>query len=285
MDARSSTVEMLWEATDPREALTTRFGFDDVANAAEWVAEVLEQHWGLDVTRCGRLVISGHNVVAWIEAGERRLIVKWSALPNRFSRLRDAARLVAWLDAEGLPVAAPIPAGDGRLLAELGNDVKGRVRSRLPLPGSRFLVGVLPVAPGELLSVEDAGQVEDAGRMLATLHEALAAYPGRAGGRPRRDRAQLVHNDFRSANLLHDGDRISAVLDFEEITQETRAADIGKSAVLLGTQYRDWGPTSNDVRAAYVDAYSDHAREPLTKSERREVDEAVARHLDAFGWT
>lgn len=284
MDAWSSTVEMLWESTDPHEALTKRFGFRDASNAAEWVAEVLEQHWALDLTRCGRLVISDHNVVAWIEAGGRRLIMKWSALPHRFSHLKDAARLVAWLDTEGLPVAAPIPASDGSRLVELSNDSKGRLRSRLPLPGSRFLVGVLPVVAGELLSVEDPKQVEDAGRMLAALHETLAAYPGRPGGRGRRDRVQLVHNDFRSANLLHDGVRICAVLDFEEIKHETRAADVGKSAVLLGTQYRDWGPTSEDVRLAYVDAYNEHAHEPLTTAERREVDEVVANHLSAFGW-
>lgn len=275
---------MLWESTDPHEALTKRFGFRDVSNAAEWVAETLDQHWDLDLTRCGRLVISDHNVIAWIEVGGRHLVMKWSAIPNRFKHLNDAARLVAWLDTEGLPVAAPLPASDGGPLVELSNDSKGSVRSRLPLRGSRFLVGLLPVVAGELLSVEDPRQVEDAGRMLATLHETLAAYPGRPAGRGRRDRTQLVHNDFRSANLLHDGDKICAVLDFEEIKHDTRAADIGKSAVLLATRYRDWGPTSNDVRDTYVEAYNDHANEPLTTAERREVDEAVDRHLNAFGW-
>lgn len=276
---------MLWESTDPHEALTQRFGFCGASSAVRWLAEVLERYWALDVTRCDRLVISDHNVVAWIEVGGRRLIAKWSAYPHRFSRLKDAARLVAWLHSEGVPVAAPIPTGDGALLVELSNDSKGPVRSRLPLPGSRFLVGVLPVVSGELLAVEDPAQVEDAGRLLATLHETLAAYPGRPRGRTRRGRAQLVHNDFRSANLLHDGDKICAVLDFEEITHDTRAADIGKSAVLLGTQYRDWAPTNEKLRAAYVDAYNDHAREPLTTAERREVDEVIAKHLKAFGWT
>lgn len=191
---------------------------------------------------------------------------------------------MAWLDAEGLPVAAPIPASDGTLLMELSNDARGRLRSRLPLPSSRLLVGVLPVVTGELLSVEDPRQVEQAGQMLATLHETLAAYPGRPGGRGRRDGAQLVHNDFRSANLLHDGEGICAVLDFEEMKHDTRAADVGKSAVLLGTKYRDWGPTSEDVRDAYVDAYNDHAHAPLTATERREVHDTVAEHLNAFGW-
>ena len=281
MDDRSPTVEMLWESTDPDEALTVRFGFADAGVAARWIAEVLEQHWGLEVTGCDRLVISSHNVVAWIEQAGRPLIVKWSAVPHRFSQLRDAASLVASLGGTEVPVAAPVPATDGSLLVEVDNGAKGRLRSRLPLPGGRFLVGVLPVVDGELLSVADARQVEDAGRMLAVLHEALAAHPT---GRGRRRGTQLVHNDFRSANLLHDGDGISAVLDFEEITHATRAADIGKSAVLLGTQYREWGPTSEEVRAAYIEAYDDRACERLTPAERREIDGAVASHLRSFGW-
>jgi homoserine kinase type II len=66
MDASSPTVEMLWESTDPHAALGKRFGFRDAPDAARWVAEVLEQHWAFEVTGCGRLVISDHNVVAWI---------------------------------------------------------------------------------------------------------------------------------------------------------------------------------------------------------------------------
>ena len=278
-------VEMLWESVDAGEELTKRFAFRDGASTAAWVADVVERYWQLDVVRCDRVVISGRNVMAWVDAGDRPLIVKWSALPTRFSRLEDAARLVAWLDAESVPVAAPIAASDGRLLVELANDAKGKLRSRMPLPGSRFLVGVLPVLEGDLLSVDDPGHVDEAGRMLAVLHQALAGYPGQVGGGGRGGRKQLVHNDFRSANVLHDGTRISAVLDFEEITYETRAADIAKAAVLLATRYRAWGPTSESVRAAFVGAYDDQARDPLATSERREIDTRVATLLKTFGWT
>ena len=284
MDGQPPTVAMLWESTDPHQALTKRFGFPNASNAVEWIAEVFEKHWALSLTHCERLVISDHNVLAWIEVAGRCLIMKWSAFPHRFARLTEAARVVAWLDTTELPVAAPIPTTDGDLLVEISNDSKGKVRSRLQLPRSRFLMGVLPVVSGELLSVQDPGHVEDAGRMLATLHEALDVYTECTGGRVHRRGTQLVHNDFRSANLLHDGDKIHAVLDFEEIKHDTRAADLGKSAVLLATQYRDWSPTSKDVRAAYVDAYNDHARTPLSTSERRELDESVAKHLNAFGW-
>jgi homoserine kinase type II len=279
------TVDMLWESTDPGQELTRRFGFRDGASAAEWVADTLERYWELDVVRCDRLVISGRNVMAWVQAGGRPLIAKWSSLPHRFSHLEDAARLVAWLDTQAVPVAAHIAATDGRLLVELGNHARGQLRSRLPLPGSRFLVGVLPVVKGDLLDVDDPGQVDDAGRMLATIHRALATYPGQVRRRGQGAQTRLVHNDFRSANILHDGTRISAVLDFEEITYDTRVADIAKSAVLLATRYRDWGPTNEGVRTAYLRAYNGHAHDPLTTSERRELDARMAAHLKYFGWT
>ena len=40
--------------------------------------------------------------------------------------------------------------------------------------------------------------------------------------RPVDPKEQLVHNDFRSANVLHDGTGITAVLDFEEVAYRSR---------------------------------------------------------------
>ncbi len=120
--------------------------------------------------------------------------------------------------------------------------------------------------------------------VVATIHRALARYSGQVSRRGQRAHTQLVHNDFRSANILHDGTRISAVLDFEEITYDTRAADIAKSAVLLATRYRNWGRTSENVRTAYLTAYDGHALDPLTTSERQEIDARIATHLKTFGW-
>lgn len=276
---------MLWESGDPRRELTKRFGFSDASATAEWVVGVLDRHWALEAVRCDRFVISDRNVMAWVQAGDRSLIAKWSSLPARFPHLAEAARVVAWLDAGGVPVAAPLTTTDGRLLVEIGNEMGGRLRSRLPLPGNRFLLGVLPVVEGQLLDVDDLVQVEQAGRMLARIHAALAAYPGQVSSGRRGAGRQPVHNDFRSANILYDGTRISAVLDFEELTLDTRVADLAKSAVLLATRYHDWGPTSESVRAAYVDAYDDGADESLTSAERREMDERITAHLVAFGWT
>src|SRR5687768_16446042 len=168
---------MLWETVDPRERLKNRFGFRDGAAAADWVVRELQRRWELEVTGCDRLVISAWNVLAWVETDDRRLIAKWSAMPRRFAHLAAAARVAAWLDTSGIPVAAPIPASDGRLLVEVGNETKGRLKARLPLPGSRFLLGVLPVIEGGLLDINDAAQVTEAGAMLAAVHIALACCP------------------------------------------------------------------------------------------------------------
>jgi homoserine kinase type II len=111
----------------------------------------------------------------------------------------------------------------------------------------------------------------------------LATYPHRIdGGSPARHE-QLVHNDFRSANILQDGTSINAVLESEEVTYRTRVADLAKATVLLGTRYRDWGPTDQLVQESFVAAYNDHAR--LTHAELNELQREIKRVLRHLGWT
>jgi homoserine kinase type II len=258
---------MLWESADPAEALISRFGFADPGSAVGWLSEELWDRWAIPVDHCDRLVISAANLLAWITSDSRRLIGKWSVAPRLFQRLTDTASLTAWLHARGLPVASPIPATDGRFRVEL-HDVS---------------LGVYPVIDGNLLDADDPIHVEEARRMLATLHDALASYPQAVdGGRPAPEH-QLVHNDFRSANILHDGGSITAVLDFEEVTYRPRVADLAKAAVLLGTRYRHWGPTNPAMRAAFVTAY--RAQAPLTSTEQNELQRGIAAMLDHFDWT
>jgi homoserine kinase type II len=188
------------------------------------------------------------------------------ALTERFG-FADAVSTVAWMgDVRGIPVAAPIPARDGRLRVELNN----------------VSLGVYPVIDGDLLDVGDPAQVTEAGRMLATLHEELAAYPHGIDGGWSTGHKQLVQNDFRSANILHDGTSITALLDFEDATYRTRVADLAKASVLLGTRYHNWGPTSQLVREAVVAAYRDLA--PLSRTEQHELQSSVTAALRYFGW-
>ena len=125
-------------------------------------------------------------------------------------------------------------------------------------------------------------QVTEAGRMLATLHDAMAAYPHHIDGGPSARHEQLVHNDFRSANLLHDGTSITAILDFEEVTYRSRVSDLAKATVLLGTRFHNWGPTSQLVREAFVEAYCDQA--PLTNAEQNQLQSGIDAVMKGFGW-
>jgi homoserine kinase type II len=64
-----------------------------------------------------------------------------------------------------------------------------------------------------------------------------------------------VHGDFRSANVLVAQGSIAAVLDFEEARLDFPVVELAQAAVLLGTQYRDWGPVSCENRAWLVSGY------------------------------
>lgn len=110
---------MLWESADPADALTSRFGFADAVSVVGWMGDALWDTWAIAVDDCGRLVISDGNLLAWITTDDRRLIAKWSVRPRLFQRLADTATLTMWLHARCLPVAAPIPAKDGRRRVEL----------------------------------------------------------------------------------------------------------------------------------------------------------------------
>ena len=83
------------------------------------MGDALWDTWAIAVADCDRLVISSGNLLAWITTDDRRLIAKWSVVPQLFQRLADTAALTAWLHAGGIPVAAPILASDGRLRVEL----------------------------------------------------------------------------------------------------------------------------------------------------------------------
>ncbi len=257
---------MLWESVDSAAALTERFGFTDVDHAASWVGETLRDVWARRMDRCDRLVISASNLLVWLVVDGQHVIAKCCADPARMPRLAEVDALVAWLHRNGIPVAPPIAASDGRLRVE---------REGLSL-------GLYPFVDGDLLDVADTGQVETAGRMLATLHETLAAYPLAVGDGRAGPNQQLIHGDFRAANILHDSTAIAAILDFDDVAYRSRTADLAKAAVLLGTRYHDWQPTSPETRSAFLAAYRDVA--PLTSVQREELHRGVTAVLDHFGW-
>lgn len=278
------TLQMLWEDHDPADALATRFGFGDGAAAGRWVLSTLGALWGLRVDSCERIVMSDCNALAWVRTPHGRVLAKWSVAPERFPRLAELARLMTWLDSEGLPVSAPMAALDGRLQVEVDGVSLSLQRE----------------VAGELLDTASPHQVRAAGRVLARLHDALARYAdadlerelattslslaaqvtgwledsashvppaarailqrliaGMPGDRLPR---QLVHGDFRSANVLCAGADVAAVIDFEEARLDHRVSEVARSAVLLGTRFHQWGPTPSEVRTTFLAGYASECR-------------------------
>ena len=280
-ESHAPVVEMLWEAHDPGDALEGRFGFSDGESAGRWVADMLNEHWDVRVDSCERIVMSDGNALAWVGTPAGRMIAKWSVVRDRFPRLATIARLTSWLDDQGLPVSAPVPARDGRLQVETG----------------QVSMGLQRVIAGELLDTADPAQVRAAGAVLARLQQALAACPypdpepaftSFVPAEPMSVRVvgwldtcaehvpvtardalralvaaaptdplprQLLHSDFRAANVLCVGTEIVAVLDFEEARQDHRVVEAARSAVLLGTRYHHWGPVPVAVHAQFRAGY------------------------------
>lgn len=288
-ETQAPAVEMLWEADEPGGALESRFGFGDAAEASRWVTATLGEHWGVRVEGCERIVMSDRNALAWVATASGPMLAKWSVAPGRFARLAALARLVAWLDGQGLPVSAPLPALDGRLQVQVDG----------------ISLGLQRRIAGHLLETGDLDQVRSAGAALARLHQALARYPdadripdlvalpGPLAGQittwldsgpehvpaaarqalarmvadmpPEPLAAQLVHGDFRSANVLCAGSEVAAVIDFEEARTEPAVVELARSAVLLGTRFHHWGPVSPDVHAAFLDGYRSQRRLSATE--------------------
>lgn len=267
-------LSMLWEQVDPNNALRERFGFDGFPAVVDWLSQVLDEVWGLSIVGCRRMVISDQNAIIWVESDRGGLVVKWSRAGDRFANLEASARLVRVLGGHGVPVAAPIASADGR------------DRVRVDGPAGMLSLAVLPELAGDWLDTSDVAAVRGAGIVLAELHEALRVYPAdrhlaapRSAGLKSRvegwladhdrglaptashrlkalvaglpdihDEAQLIHNDYRAANILTRDSTIVGVLDFDEIVWDHRVNDLAVACIYLTTRFTDWRPTSAVVR-------------------------------------
>uniref|UniRef100_UPI00404AECCE phosphotransferase enzyme family protein n=1 Tax=Brachybacterium sp. GPGPB12 TaxID=3023517 RepID=UPI00404AECCE len=231
-----------------------RFGFADVAEATDWLAATLREHWALTVRSCRRLTISDHNVIAWVGTDGADLVVKWSREDCLFPRLEATTGLITHLADQGVPVAAPVPARDGT------------VRVAADGPIGPLSVAVLPEIDGTWLDVDDLEAVRTVGVCLARMHEVLGGLelPASSGKPPRPprervrtwleehdhgrapsashrlaaslqdlpdllDTPRLVHGDVRAANLLMQGGQVAAVLDLDEVRVDHRIAELAQS--------------------------------------------------------
>lgn len=290
--------EMLWESADPDAELGERFGFASAHAATAWAAGVLAEAYSVRVSSVDRMVISHDNLMVWVTTETAgRLIVKVCRHVEQHGHLTACGRLVRWLGDRGVPVAAPLPAGGEHQIVRDGHSV-----------------GVQPVLPGELLDAGEPDQVRAAGVMLAELHRHLADWPDRgllAGAEPRptftvseriaevapadvldrlHERSaglpglpqQVVHADFRAANLLVRDGQITGVLDFEEARVGAAVADLARATCLLGTWFHDWAPVPPEAQALFLDSYT--ARRSLSDVEQQWLEPLVGWIMLSMGW-
>ncbi|GLJ62665.1 homoserine kinase type II [Microbacterium barkeri] len=273
-------LSMLWEQTSPDAALLERFGFTGLPDASEWLSVTLREVWGIDLHGVGRLVISDRNAIVWVRSGSGPLVVKWSCATEQFDRLAASAEILSSLAARGVPVAEPI------LTTER------RARAVQDGPRGPLSMAVLPEVSGVWLDTADLDAVHAAGQCLARLHDALGRESGDSAlqmdvGDPRarirtwlarhdrrevpeassrleallvdlpdlEDTPQLVHNDFRAANILTRGSTVAAVLDFDEVATSHRVNDLARASVYLRTRFTDWRPTSVATRESLRRGY------------------------------
>lgn len=287
-------LSMLWETNDPDLALTDRFGFRDRADVRSWLADTLAEVWGIDIGECDRLILSDHNAIAWTTSARHGpLVIKWSMEARLFDRLHATTTVLSRLAEAGTPVASPVPSREGaarvvvagprcRLSLAVLPEVKGQWLDTNDLAAveaaGRALadlhgrLGELSYVPPPLRqrrgrrdravsSAEGADLKDRIGAWLdrgndrlaqeaaATLRSLIEAAP------PFEDAPQLIHRDFRSANILVDDSAIAAILDFDEMTLDHRVLDLARSSVYLGTRFRNWAPTERSAQNALVDGY------------------------------
>ncbi|GAA1530765.1 phosphotransferase [Kribbella lupini] len=274
-------LSMLWERVEPEQALRERFGFEGFEAVGAWVPGVLAEVWEIEVAGTARMVISDHNAIVWVDTDRGPLVVKWSRAQALFGQLEASARLLRVLDERGVSVAAPLQSTDGR------------ERVVIDGPLGDLSVAVLPEITGDWLDITDEDAVHAAGVCLAELHNALSGYeddrlpttnPRSETGLPPLDDdpKQLVHNDFRAANILTQGSKIVGVLDFDEIAWGHRVEDLAYASVYLATRFTGWGPTPPAVRQTLRAGYE--SVRPLSPAEDERYDDLVRWHEQRCGF-
>lgn len=294
---------MLWETDDPEIALTDRFGFHDRSHAQTWLSATLDEVWGIEIGECTRMVISDHNAIAWATSPQHGpLVVKWSMEAGLFDRLQATTSVLSQLAEAGVPVASPVHSADGSVrvvvsgphcplslavLPELSGDwldpsdlsaVAAAGRALADLHGHLGEISEVPPPLRQRTSRRDRTVSSAAGglrhRIDSWLAQSGANLAPEASTTLRslletapelEDTPQLIHRDFRSANILVDGSAIAAILDFDEMTCDHRIRDLAQASVYLGTRFRSWAPTEREAQTALLTGYE--SVRPLSESE------------------
>lgn len=294
---------MLWETTDVHEALTQRFHFASTKEATHWLMNTVSKTYAVPVESVDRLVISSYNLLAWLTTAEGPFIAKCCGLVHAQDWLSNVADLLVWLDQKHLPVSVPLLSTTGQ---------RQIIRDHLSLGVQRVMPGDL-LDPTQLVQARAAGiilaqvhnaladypratdfatqsptppleemitdwiakkQTKDSDPALVAGSKAVVNWL-KTGMLPVLA-TQVVHGDYRAANILWHEEKIAAVLDFEELRWGYSINDLAWATVHLGTRFREWGPVSIEVHAAFLEGYKSF--HPLTEAEQAWLPVLMAWH-------
>lgn len=287
---------MLWESAEPLQILAQRFRFATPEAATDWLMATVERTYGIMVTSVDRLVMSSYNLLAWLSTSEGPLLAKCCIFLPAHQRLLTAAELVVWLAQQTLPVSVPLSAQTGPEAGAV------QVRCDHFSVGVQRIMGGELLDPTEPAQAATAGRtLAQLHQALAVYPQATAFTPpnpeqtlaaqlerwvtatlAKVSEPPlvaalrtlqqcvkqRRADAlttQLVHGDFRAANILWQDDHITALLDLEEVRWGYRVNDLAWATIHLGTRYHHWGPVAGVVHQTFLASYC--AIQPLTATE------------------
>jgi homoserine kinase type II len=285
---------MLWESVDAQTALRQRFQFASVEEAVCWLTETIVRTYAISMQSVDRIVISAYNLLAWLTTGDGLLIAKCCALVTAHDWLVNVAELLLWLDRQGLPVSIPLASKTGSRQV-ICDHLTLSVQRLLPgdlldptQPEQAHAVGVTlarlhqalaayprasdfaPAAPLPALRLTIQAWLAEKG---LTLREPTLVAAGQVLGQSLSNgvmpelASQIVHHDYRAANLLWHAGQLRAVLDFEELRWGYRVNDLAWAAVHLGTRYHHWRPVSTQVHRSFLAGYA--ATCPLTLAEQQ----------------
>ena len=294
---------MLWESSNPDTVLAQRFHFATTDKATHWLADRIGRTYGLTVVSVDRLVMSSYNLLAWLTTTQGALLAKCCAFVAAHQRLRQVGELVVWLGQMQLPVAAPLVATVGsvqvlcdHLSLSLQRVISGELldptqlvqaeRAGVTLAQLHQALATYPYAtalatpapvPSLLTQIEQWVQQKKATLTDPTLTAnvtRLLAQVSQLATSPLA--TQLVHGDYRAANVLWRENEIAAILDFEEVRWGYRVNDLAWAAVHLGTRYHDWGPIALTVQQTFIQSY--RAAYPLDAAEEAWLPALLAWH-------
>ncbi len=272
---------MLWESIDAHVALRQRFQFTSTEHATHWLMQTVAHAYALPVEAVDRLVISSSNLLAWLSTSNGPHIAKCCAQASAHEWLSNVADLLVWLDQCHVPVSVPVPTPTGQrqvrcdhLTLSLQRVISGQLLDPTHLdqahtagivlaqvhaalaayPRASDFITTSPILP---LDATIRKWVEQNGPRLSNpaFGTSSRALQQLQTSRLPKLAIQLVHGDYRAANILWYAGKISAILDFEELLWGYRVNDLAWAAVHLGTLFHQWGPVSAEVHAAFLGGY------------------------------